>query len=63
MYHGRLTDTYLPWMYHGFITHARLTLKLGHCPLKIWFIYLFVWLVRKFMFQNVTSPTIMNGFF
>ena len=41
MYHGRLTDTYSPWMYHGFSTHALLILKLGHCPWTILFICLF----------------------
>ena len=44
MYHGRLTDTVLPCMYHGFSTHALLTLKLGHCPWTILFIYLFAYL-------------------
>ena len=39
MYHGRLTDRYSPWMYHGFSTHALLTLKLGHCPWTILFNY------------------------
>ena len=63
MYHGCLIDTYSPWMYHGFSTHAMLTLKLGHCPWTILFVYLFIWLVRKLFFQNATSSTIMNGFF
>ena len=44
MHHGRLTDTFSPWMYHGFSTHALLTLKLGHYPWTLLFIYLFVYL-------------------
>ena len=67
MYHLRFTGMDSPRMYHGYSTHALLTLKLGHCPWAILFIYVFIYLlkvflVRKLYSQNATSLTCMSRF-